>query len=237
MIELVRRAHLFDQALVHHHHPVGKRHGFHLIMRHVDRSRAHLLVHLLDFRPHLHPQLGVEVRQGLVEQEHLRVAHDSAAHGDALALAAGKSLRLAFEQLRDIEDAGGFVDTLLDISLREPLEAQSEGHILRHRHVRIERIVLEHHGDVAVLRRDVVDDVPADQDLATGNVLESGDHSQCGRLAAAGRAYQNNEFLVGDLEVDAAHRFDLIVLLQNLAQTDIGHADQPFVAPAVSPAM
>jgi hypothetical protein len=44
----------------------------------------------LDLGAHLHAQLGVEVRERLVEQEHLRLAHDRAAHRDALALAAGE---------------------------------------------------------------------------------------------------------------------------------------------------
>jgi hypothetical protein len=56
-------------------------------------------VQLLDLGAHLHAQLGVEVRQRLVEQEHLRVAHDGAAHGDALALAAGELARVAVEEL------------------------------------------------------------------------------------------------------------------------------------------
>jgi hypothetical protein len=47
-------------------------------------------VQRLDLGAHLHAQLGVEIRQRLVEQEHLRIAHDGAAHGDALALAARK---------------------------------------------------------------------------------------------------------------------------------------------------
>ena len=80
-----------------------------------------------------------------------------------------------------------------------------------HGHVRIERVVLEHHGDVAVLRRHVVDDVAADQDLAAGDVLEAGDHAQRRRLAAARRADQDDELVVGDVEVDAAHRLDLVV--------------------------
>ena len=78
----------------------------------VDRGGAHLLVHLLDLDAHLHAQLGVEVGQRLVEQEHLGVAHDGAAHGDALALAAGELLGLAVEQLLDVEDAGCLVDAL-----------------------------------------------------------------------------------------------------------------------------
>ncbi len=39
--------------------------------------------------PHLHPQLGVQVAQWLVHQEHRGLAHDGPAHGDPLALAAG----------------------------------------------------------------------------------------------------------------------------------------------------
>ena len=59
-----------------------------------------LPVQLLDLEAHLHAQLGVEVGQRLVEQEHRRLAHDGAAHRHALALAAGKLARLALEQRR-----------------------------------------------------------------------------------------------------------------------------------------
>ena len=64
------------------------------------------LMQLLDLGAHLHAQLGVEVGQRLVEQEHLRIAHDGAAHGDALALAAGELARIAVEQRLEAEDLG-----------------------------------------------------------------------------------------------------------------------------------
>ena len=224
--------------MVHHHHAVGQRHGLDLVVGDVDGGGAHLLVHLLDLGAHLHAQLGVEVRQRLVEQEHLGIAHDGAAHGDALALAAGELLGLAVEQLGDVEDAGRLVDALPDLGLGIALEPQAERHVLLHRHVRIERVVLEHHGDVAILRRHVVDDVAADQDLAAGDVLEPGDHAQRRRLAAARRAHQHHELVVGDIEVDAAHGLDLVVLLDDLAQRDFRHGvASALVAPAVRPAM
>ena len=62
----------------------------------------------LDLGPHLHPQLGVEVGQRLVEQEHLRIAHDRPAHRHALALAAGELARVAVEQVAEAQDVGGF---------------------------------------------------------------------------------------------------------------------------------
>jgi hypothetical protein len=46
---------------------------------HEHRRGRNLGVQALDLDAHLGAQLGVEVRQRLVEQEHLRIAHDAAA--------------------------------------------------------------------------------------------------------------------------------------------------------------
>ena len=88
MIELVRRPHLLDHAVIHHDHPVGERHRLHLVVCHIDRGRPDPLVDALDLGAHLHAELGIEIGERLVEQEDLRVAHDGTAHGNALALAA-----------------------------------------------------------------------------------------------------------------------------------------------------
>ena len=64
------------------------------------------LVQLLDLGAHVDAQLGVEVGQRLVEQEQQRIAHQRAAHRDALALAAGELRRLAVEQLADLQQRG-----------------------------------------------------------------------------------------------------------------------------------
>ena len=112
MIEVLRRGDLLDHAAVHDHDAVGQRHRLDLIVGDIDRGGLDHLMHALDLGAHLHAQLGVEVRQRLVEQEHLRIAHDGAAHRHALALAAGQRLRLAVQQLGDVENARGMVDAL-----------------------------------------------------------------------------------------------------------------------------
>jgi hypothetical protein len=45
--------------------------------------------------------------------------------------------------------------------------------------------------------------------------------------------------MVGDVEIDAAHRLDVVVALHNLTQIYFSHEfdPQPLVAPAVRPAM
>ena len=132
MIEVLRRRDLLDHAAVHDHDAVGERHRLDLVVGDVDRGGLHQLMHALDLGAHLHAQLGVEVRQRLVEQEHFRIAHDGAAHRDALALAAGERLRLAVEQLGDVEDARGMIDALLDLVLGEFAQLQPERHVLEH---------------------------------------------------------------------------------------------------------
>jgi hypothetical protein len=64
-------------------------------------------VKLADVHAHLGAQGRVEVGERLVEQEQRRPADDRAAHGDALALAAGELLREAIEERVEAEHGGG----------------------------------------------------------------------------------------------------------------------------------
>ena len=144
--------HLLQLALAHDGDAVAHRHRLDLVVRDVDRRHAEVVLQPRDLRAHLHAQLGVEVGERLVHQEGLRLAHDRAAHRHALALAAREVARLAIEQRLEVEDARGVRDALLDLVLRHLLDAQAEGDVLVHAEVRVERVALEHHRDVAVAR-------------------------------------------------------------------------------------
>ena len=129
------------------------------------------------------------------------------------------------------------LDALADLVLGEFPQLQAERHVLEDRHMRIERIILEDHRDVAVFRRQVVDDFTTDRDVAGGDLFQPRDHPQRRALAAAGRADQHDEFVVGNVEIDGADGLDIAKFLDDLVQRDFGHSVQPLVAPAVSPAM
>ena len=61
--------------------------------------------------------------------------------------------RLAVEEGRDSSSvARGLAHLGVDLGLRRAAVAQAVGHVVVDAHMRIERVVLEHHGDVAVLR-------------------------------------------------------------------------------------
>ena len=208
-------------------------------MRDVHGGGAEPLLQPGDLGAHLHPQLGVQVGQRLVHQERLGAAHDRPPHGHPLALPAGEVGRLAVQVLGQVEDLGGLRRPCASIvGLVHLGQPQREAHVLPHRHVRVERVGLEHHRDVAVLGRLLVDPLAADAQLAGGDVLQPGDHVQRGGLPAAGRPDQDHELAVGDLEVDLVARptapsgYRLVTLVEN----DLGHRAQPLTAPEVSPA-
>ena len=81
------------------------------------------------------------------------MAHDGAADGHALALAAGQVLGLAVQQRLQFQDAGRLGDLLRDLVLGLAGKPQREAHVFAHRHMRVKRIGLEHHRNAA-LRRD-----------------------------------------------------------------------------------
>ena len=168
-------------------------------------------------------KLRVEVRERLVHQEGRGLAHDRAAERDALSLAAGELLRLPLQQRLEAEDLGGASDALLDLGLRRPLVAQAEREVVVHRHVRVERVRLEDHRDVASAGREVVDDALADEDPPVRQLLQAGEHPQRGRLAATGWADEDEELAVGDLHREVVHGGGSVEALRDVLVGHAGH--------------
>src|SRR5206468_1893423 len=126
-------------------------------------------------------------------------------HCDALPLAARERPRLALQEGVEPQHLCRVVDPLLDLWFRHLLQLEPEGDVLVHREVRIERVALEDHRDVAVARGEVVDDALADPHYAFRDVLETGDHPERGGLPATRGTDENHELTVLDLEI---HRVD-----------------------------
>src|SRR5690606_27844904 len=81
-------------------------------------------------------------------------------------------------------------------------DLEGEAHVVRDGHMRVERVVLEHHGDVPVLGREMGDLPLADPDAALVDVLEPREHPQGGGLPAAGGPDEDEELAVPDLDVE-----------------------------------
>ncbi len=110
-----------------------------------------------------------------------------------------------------------------DLRLRSSPQSQAERHVFEYRHMRIKRIILEHHGDVTILGWHVIDDVAADEDLAGGDLFEPRNHTQRRALSAAGGSHKDDEFVVRNVKADIAHRLDLVEALHHVAQRYLSH--------------
>ena len=80
-------------------------------------------------------------------------AHDGAADGDALALAAGELGRAAGEERLEREHLRGGGDALVDEVAGGAGLLEAEGHVVADGEVRVERVGLEDHGDLALAGR------------------------------------------------------------------------------------
>jgi hypothetical protein len=180
-------------------------------------------VHALDLGAHLYAQLRVKIAERLVEQKHFRVTHDGTAHRDSLPLAAGQLFWPPAQEISDIEDFRRLLHPRANLGLRYSPQSQPERHVLEYRHMRIERVILEHHCNVAILGRHIIDDLAVDEDVAGSGLLEPGDHAQRGALSTTGRSHQDDEFIVGNGEADVAHRIDVVEALHNIAQRHVSH--------------
>ena len=158
-------------------------------------------------------------------------------HGDPLPLPSGELPRAPVEQFRNAQDIRGPPNLVPDLRLRDLAQPQAERHVLLDRHVRVQRVVLEHHRDVPVLRGHIVHAFVADPDIAGGDILEAGDHAEHGALATAGRADQDHELVVGDAQVNPPYGFHRVKGLDQILEGHVCHRDQPLVAPEVRPAM
>ena len=102
-----------------------------------------------------------------------------------MTLTAGKFTRLAIEERADAQERRGPLDLCFVELFLYVLGLQRKGDVLVDREVWIERIALEDHGDATLTRREIVDDLAADEDFAGRGRLQSGDHPQESRLSGA----------------------------------------------------
>src|SRR5215470_13819015 len=238
VVERLRGVHLLQLAIAQDANPVPKGHRLHLVVRDVDGGDGQAVVQLAQRRAHRDAQLRVQVGQRLVHEEGARLPDDRPAHRHPLPLPAGQRGGLALEVLADAQHPGHLVDPPGDLRLRRLALLQAERQVLLHRHVRVERVVLEHHRDVAVLGRQVVHHAPADRDRPRGDLLQARDRAQRGGLATAGRTDQDHELAVADLQAEVVDPLDPSgVDLADPVKDDLGHARAPSSRPRPCPGL
>ena len=201
---------MLDDAQAHHHDAVGQGHGLFLIVGDVDEGFLEFLVEPVDLGAHLAAELGVEARKRLVQQEGGGVGDEGARQRRALRLAARALAGQLVEKMSDPHEVGHFAHALFARFHGHLLHARTELDVLGHRLVREQGVRLEDHADAPIAGVDVVHDPAVDDDLARGGFLETRDHAQRGRLAAARGADDDDELAFLDGEVEVLHGLDVL---------------------------
>ena len=120
---------LYDAA-VHDRDAVRHSQGLLLVMGHIYGGDAHLLLDALDGVPHLNPQLCVQVGQGFVHEQHLRVDDNGSGQGHTLLLAAGQLGGHPLFQGVNLYYFKDFVHLGLDLVLGNLAVLKAEGYIV-----------------------------------------------------------------------------------------------------------
>ena len=176
-----------------------------LVVSYVDECCTESLVDLCKLSSHGCTELSVQVGERLVEKEYLRITNDSTTQRNTLLLTTGKSLRLSFEKVRNVENTCSLFYAALDLLLGSLAELKTECHVIKYGHVRIKSVVLENHRDITVLRCYVVYESVADEELTFGDLLKTCDHTKSCGLTASGRANEDKELFVLDIEAEVGY--------------------------------
>ena len=228
-IELLRRADLLDPPGLHEADAIGHGQRLLLVVGDIEDGDAEALVQLLDLELHVVAQLLVERAERLVHEDDRRPVDQAARERDALLLAARELLRKPardVRQLHDVEDAAHLLGRL---RCRHAAHVQREGDVLLDRQVREQRVVLEHHADVALVRRLVGRQLAADPDLACRRLDQPGDDHQQRGLARARGPEQRQELALGKVEARIGERQHRAIALADAADRSLvaSPADTP----------
>ena len=115
LVDLARRRHLHDPAVVHDRDAVGHGHGLLLVVGDDHEGHAELVLDVHQLELGLLAQLLVEGAERLVEKQHLRLLGERAGERHALALAAGELARIAPGELLELDEAQHLADAGRDL--------------------------------------------------------------------------------------------------------------------------
>ncbi len=221
------RADLLHAAVMHDGEAIGNRERLFLVVGDENRGEAQTPLERANFLAHFGAQLGIEIRERFVEQEHVGTNRQRAGDRHALLLTARELARVAVGQLGQPHHVEGFADARGTLGARHAPHLQSERHVLGHGHVRKEGVALEHHARVAAMRGQARDFLAADPYFSRRGLDEARHHAQRGGLAAATRAEERDELAFGDLQREVRHGSGVAVLLAQSAQRNVGHVRSP----------
>src|SRR5438874_2980678 len=220
LVELARRADLLDPPVVDDDDLVRDLHRLLLVVRDEDGRHVHFVVQPPQPGAQLAADPGVERPERLVEQQHLRLDRERTRQRHPLALAARELRRIALAEPLQLHELKQLLDARADLRLRPLAHREPKRDVVPDVHVLERRVVLEDEADAALLWRHAGRVDAADRDRAGIGPLQSRDHAQERRLAAAARAEQGYEAAALDGHRDGVQRDEVAEALRDVTYLD-----------------
>ena len=218
VVDVLLRADLDDLAEIHHRDAVGDVPDEREVVRDEQIGEAEVALQRLEEVDDLRADRHVERRDGLVEDDHLRVEGERARESDPLALAARELVREAVRVFgAEAHRAQQLVDPAATLTaLVEVVHAQRLRHDLAHRHARVERCVRILEDDLQLAPHfahaataEVGDVLAVEKDLAVRRRQQLDHGAAERRLAAAGLADEAERLTRAQRQVDTVDGVDL----------------------------
>jgi hypothetical protein len=226
--EFLGGAGLRDPAGIHHDQMGGHGQGLVLVVGDQHQGRPDLSVQSQDLCPGAGAQLRVEGGERLIQEKHLGSADDRPAQGDPLTLATAEFGRFAGQERVEPQQGGDARHPPGDLGVGRPvapvmpgLQTQPEGQVRGHGHVRVQSVVLEDHGHIAVAGALLGDGRTAEEQVTCRGRLEAGQHPEQGGLAAARRPHDDGEGPGRNVQVDRVERGGRAVVLGEADELDV----------------
>ncbi len=197
-----------------------------MVVGDVERADAVLAHHAADEIAQFFAQPGVEVGQWLVAQQQPRPHRERAGQRHALLLPAGEGVRMAVGQIGQAHIGQHGAGLLARLVAAQAVQRQ--GDVVERAQVRPQRIVLEHHAELALLWRQKgaargVDHGGAQAHAAAIEPLKSGHQAQQRGFTRAGGAEQTEDFPLLQLQAEVVQRGGAAEALARRIDVEQGH--------------
>ena len=131
-----------------------------------------------------------------------------------------ESWRPALGEFAHVDEIKHLGDARRDLRLGPFVRLEAVGDVLCHRHVREQRIVLEHNADAAFARREVVDGLTVEQHMPLALADEARHDAQQRGLAAAGGAKQRHHLAAGYIQINVFHGNEIAEPLRDVGKLE-----------------
>ena len=214
---------LQDPSAIHHRDGVRDGQGLLLVVGHVNRRDLQRPLDGPDEGADLHPELRVQVGEGLVHQEQARLDHQCPGQDHSLLLPARELARHPPQQLVELYQPARLGHLAGDLVGCNAARLQAVRDVLGYRQVREDGVALKHDPDVAKIGRDVVHPVLVEENAPGVLLQQPRNDAEEGRLAAAARPDQGEELSRPDLQADVVDGPGLSKPLDDLLDADASH--------------